>query len=383
MVHAILSPSAAHRWMNCPGSTWLCKDIPGETSAYAEEGTRAHAKAEEIIKGLVRGIDAPSVIEGFPELGVYIRHVKQLIADGFDVYPEVKVPLAGVTGELAYGTSDLVAIKGDRINVVDLKWGQGVPVEAENNVQLMIYALAAIDLFSFAGSFKMVGITIVQPRVASATGGVDSWEISVDELEVVRARVKALAAAAMDQFKGMCDPQYHPGKKTCRWCRAAGICSAYAKYVADVVGADFPIVEDKAALDAEQRAEIFKKLDDVRTWTEQFESKLLEDALAGQKFPGLKVVLGRAGARKWRDEQKADDLLAGLSVDEDTRYKRKLISPTDAEKLYKAGLINDLGWTELRKETVRPDPKPVLASESDKREEYKPADVGTMFEVVK
>lgn len=149
------------------------------------------------------------------------------------------------------------------------------------------------------------------------------------------------------------------------------------------MGAQFPIVEEKPILTPEQRAVIFQQLDDVRAWTEQFEAKLLEDALNGQKFPGLKLVLGRAGARKWKDEQAADDILTGLSVSQEERYKRKLISPTDVEKLYKAGLISDDGWAALKKETVRPDPKPVLAPESDKREEYTPTDVGTMFDVVK
>ena len=384
MSHAILSPSAAHRWMNCPGSAFLCKDIPNETSVYAEEGTRAHAKAEEIIKSMIRGEYTPSVIEGFPELGVYILYAKQLMEDGYDLFVEARVPLKDVTGEKdAHGTSDLVAVRGGDIKIVDLKWGQGVPVSAEENIQLTIYALGAMDLLSFLGPFETAELVIVQPRVVSALGGIDAWQTTVEHLESRRNRIYADAAIARAQFNGSMPPSFRPGKKTCRWCRAQGVCSAYAKHVSDTVGAQFPIVEEKPVLTPEQRAVIFQQLDDVRAWTEQFEAKLLEDALNGQKFPGLKLVLGRAGARKWKDEQTADDILTGLSVSTEERYKRKLISPTDVEKLYKAGLISDEGWAALKKETVRPDPKPVLAPVSDKREEYTPTDVGTMFDVVK
>lgn len=383
MAHATLSPSAAHRWMNCPGSVWLCKDIPNETSVYAEEGTRAHAKAEEIIKNMIRGESAPTVIEGFPELGVYIRYAKQLMEDGYDLFVETRVPLRGITGEEdAHGTSDLVAVKGNDIKIVDLKWGAGVPVSAEENIQLMIYALGAMDLLSFLGPFETAEIVIVQPRVASATGGVDAWQTTIAHLEEVREKVSKAAAVATEQLNEKTPPTYCPGSKTCRWCRAHGVCSAYAKKVSDTVGAQFPIVEEKPILTPEQRVAIYEQLADVRAWTEQFEAKLLEDALNGQKFPGLKLVLGRAGARKWKDEQTADDILTGLSVSTEERYKRKLISPTDAEKLFKAGLISEEGWAALKKETVRPDPKPVLAPESDKREEYTPTDVGTLFDVV-
>lgn len=379
MAHATLSPSSAARWMSCPGSVLLSKDMPNESSVYAEEGTRAHAKAEEIIKSLIKGGEMPAVIEGFPELGVYIRYAKALMDDGWQVYPEVRVPLKDVTGESAYGTSDLVATKGGAIEIVDLKWGAGVPVSADHNMQLMIYAMGAADLFSFDGPFSEFKVTIVQPRVVSPTNGIDSFSFSAAELAEARAKVKAAAELAMAQLIGAEEPTFCPSKKACRWCRAAGVCSAFAKQVSDTVGIDFPIVEDERTLKNAQRAEIFKKIDDVRAWAEQFESALLADAMAGEKFPGLKLVLGRAGARKWRDEQVADDILNGLSVSQEDRYKRKLISPSDVEKLYKAGLISDDGWSELCKQTVRPEPKPVLVPDSDKREEYKPVDAGSQF----
>lgn len=380
VLHAKLSPSSAHRWMVCPGSVWLSKDAPSESSPYAEEGTRAHARAEDIISSMIRGVQEPDVIEDFPELGTYIKYARGLMDAGYELFVEVRVPLIGVTGERAYGTSDLVAVKGADLKVVDLKWGQGVPVSAEDNIQLSIYALAAMDLMPFLGPFKTVELVIVQPRVASANDGIDAWETTVEHLEEQRKVILADAKVAREQLQGLTAPTFCPSKKACRWCRAAGICAAYANMVADAVGVDFPAIkEDEPTLEDKTRAELFKRLDDVRAWVEQFESAILEDALNGKKFPGLKLVLGRAGARKWTDEQTADDMLTGMSLDADAIYKRKLITPTEAEKLYKAGLITDDGWASLCKQMTRSEPKPVLVSDSDKRTEYKPVDAGKHF----
>lgn len=163
-------------------------------------------------------------------------------------------------------------------------------------------------------------------------------------------------------------PVYHPSKKACRWCAANKTCRAYAEMVQETTSLEFPDLGENPILDNETRAELFRRLDDVRAWVETFEAGVLADALAGVKFPGLKLVRGRAGARKWADEQTADDLLAGFSVSTEDRYERKLLSPTSVEKLYKGGLINDEQWEQLKKLVTRSEPKLILVSDSDKRE---------------
>lgn len=376
--HALLSPSSAARWMTCPGSVFLCKDIPPKTSVHAEEGTKAHARAEQILSDMLKGKEPPAVIEDFPELGIYINYAKGLLNSGYSLNVEKRVPLVGITTEQAFGTADLVAIKGDTIEIVDLKWGQGVVVEAENNQQLSIYALATMDRYFFLGPFDKVRITVVQPRVASSSNGVSTWETTARSLETKRKEIKLCAAKALDQYEGESEPTYCPSKKACRWCLAAGKCAAYAKMVSDTTAAEFPVL-DEATINDAKRAEIFKKLEDVRAWVEQFESEILAEALAGKKFPGLKLVLGRAGIRKWKDEQTADDLLEGFHVETEWRYKRKLISPTEAEKLFKAGQLSEEQWKRLGENVIRPEPKPILVSAEDKREEYNVADLGNEF----
>lgn len=367
MAHAILSPSAAHRWMSCPGSTFLTKDLPPPpASVHAQEGTRAHAKAEEILRARLTGEPIPDVIEGFPELGQYVHYVDDLIRNGYSVFIEVRVPLFGITTEdNAKGTADCVAFKGDEIEVVDLKWGVGVPVESRENPQLSIYALAAMDEFDYLGPFKHARLTIVQPRVNEAPS---SWDVEVEDLERFRSTVRMCASEAIAMREELTAPVYHPSKKACRWCAANKTCRAYAEMVQETTSLEFPDLGENPILDNETRAELFRRLDDVRAWVETFEAGVLADALAGVKFPGLKLVRGRAGARKWADEQTADDLLAGFSVSTEDRYERKLLSPTSVEKLYKGGLINDEQWEQLKKLVTRSEPKLILVSDSDKRE---------------
>lgn len=367
MAHAILSPSAAHRWMSCPGSTFLIKDLPPPpASVHAQEGTRAHAKAEEILRARLTGEPIPDVIEGFPELGQYVHYVDDLIRNGYSVFIEVRVPLFGITTEdNAKGTADCVAIKGDEIEVVDLKWGVGVPVESRENPQLSIYALAAMDEFDYLGPFKHARLTIVQPRVNEAPS---SWDVEVEDLERFRSTARMCASESIAMREELTAPVYHPSKKACRWCAANKTCRAYAEMVQETTSLEFPDLGENPILDNETRAELFRRLDDVRAWVETFEAGVLADALAGVKFPGLKLVRGRAGARKWADEQTADDLLAGFSVSTEDRYERKLLSPTSVEKLYKGGLINDEQWEQLKKLVTRSEPKLILVSDSDKRE---------------
>lgn len=352
--------------MTCAGSVFLTKDLPPTpASVHAQEGTQAHAKAEGILKAFLDGAPIPDVIEGFPELGQYVHYVERLHNEGFSIFVEVRVPLDGITHEKgARGTADCVAIKGDTIEIVDLKWGVGVPVEARENPQLSIYALAAMDEFSWLAEARNVRLTIVQPRVNDAP---DTWETTAEDLEKFRTVVRTCASEALAMRNGLAEPEYHPSKKACRWCAANKMCAAYARMVQETTALDFPDLGDGPMLDEEQRAQLFKRLDDVRAWVEMFEAGVLADALAGVKFPGLKLVRGRAGARKWADEQSADDLLEGFSVSPDDRYERKLLSPTSAEKLYKAGLMTDEQWEQLKGLVTRSEPKLILVSDSDKR----------------
>lgn len=159
MAHAVLSPSSSKRWMTCPGSVVLTADMPNTSSSYADEGTTAHWIAEQILRGTIAESDA--VGKKCPDTGMevsadmlrdvmrYVTHVRDIVAStGGTLYLEQKLVIGQWTGEAgAKGTADAVIVAGDELIVVDLKFGRGVSVGAEENTQLMLYALGALDKF--------------------------------------------------------------------------------------------------------------------------------------------------------------------------------------------------------------------------------------------
>ena len=156
MAHARLSPSAASRWMSCAGSAALCDDEGDDESDFAAEGTAAHELAETILLGA----DGESLVgkrasndvkwtkDMLKHVMTYVTTVRDLVeSTGGKLFVEVKVPIDHLTGEEgATGTSDVVIVTDDEIIVCDLKFGMGVPVQAEGNKQLRIYASGALRL---------------------------------------------------------------------------------------------------------------------------------------------------------------------------------------------------------------------------------------------
>lgn len=178
--HAKLSASSAFRWINCPGSVVLADQLPAPgSSAYADEGTLAHALAELKLRKFLG------------DAGNYDKELAQIQASEYycgemdeatDFYAETvqeHLAAAGEDAELmieqqfsldnwvpeGFGTSDAVIIGGSTIEVIDLKYGKGVKVEAKNNPQLRLYGLGASALFGDLYDFETVRMTIIQPRL--------------------------------------------------------------------------------------------------------------------------------------------------------------------------------------------------------------------------
>lgn len=227
MQHARLSPSSAHRWAACPGSVALSDGIPDRSGPAATVGRALHELAHECIQAGGR-----SAVErvGDTILGVTITKGQ---AEGVDLYVqnmmarargarmamyEVSVPIAAYTGEAgACGTADAVFYRpGGRLEVHDFKCGR-VPVSAQNNLQLILYALGARDLLAAQGHVVgAVALGIHQPFVGPTP---DIWELSAQDLFEFGARIKAAAGAALAP-----DAPRVPSSEACRWCPAATIC---------------------------------------------------------------------------------------------------------------------------------------------------------------
>ncbi|HCB2856827.1 DUF2800 domain-containing protein [Klebsiella aerogenes] len=382
-VHARLSPSSAHRWMRCPGSLALESTQPDKSSAFAEEGTRAHELAEKILNGRLQGFEHQGGID--PEMHDYVlRYVDAVwtLAEGNELMVEQRVDFSHIVGvENSFGTADAVVVVGNELQIHDLKYGRGVQVDAEQNEQLQLYALGALEQFNLLYDFDSVRLFIHQPRL----NHVSEWALSVEELEAFGQRAQEAAANVIVMFNiAECEgvntlplENFTPGEKQCRFCKASAICTAHEQFHMQTVAGDFddltaPIGELVTnaitripMLTNEQLAEIYGQADFLESWLKAIRDRVNSELNAGHPVPGFKLVTGKQGNRAWRNEVEAEELLKSFRLKQDQMYSQKVISPTQAEKLLKKE--SPRRWTKVEALITRSDGKPTIAPESDPR----------------
>lgn len=359
--HALLSPSAAARWVNCPGSVALTADMPNPSSSYAEEGTCAHRLAELLLTGHTVDDIPDQDVQIFANCGVnlddliapvsvYVDYVRSIPGE---LRVECEIDIGGITGEVgAHGTADAIILGDDELHICDLKFGIGEKVDAANNLQLSIYAQAALDAYGWLADFQRVHLHIIQPRLHQ----ISDWSISLQELGEVMARVKASADAALNGRTSQPDASlYCPSRKACRWCLARGKCPHLAKYCLSAAGVDDGSLEQFGLLDASALSDILGKLDLIAKWSDAVREAAHAELMAGGEVPGYKLVQGREGMRKWADEKAVDKLLKAWKI------------PADAGKLYKAHSFTEEQWAELCGSVVRSSGKIEMVEASDPR----------------
>ena len=335
--HAKLSPSAADRWMTCPGSVWLSEGMPSTTNAYAEEGTLAHALGARCLD---EALDAHSFVgqvfeyedhgqnktaviteEMAGNVMVYVDHVRSL--GGLQHYEQVVA-----VDERVYGTADAGVWQENAraLHIIDLKYGAGLRIEVVDNFQLKIYALATLLTFGYRA--ETVTATIVQPRCQGGEGAVRSATYSVVELLDFHADLLD-AIARVEQAKT--DPTQHlvPSEKGCRWCLAAPTCPALKSKAQELAKQVFA---PGAPYDAAELAQTLDYLPLLEGWIKNVREFAYAEAERGREIPDWKLVDKRA-TRKWRDENFAAAQLQGQGLAENQIYERKIITPAMAEKI--------------------------------------------------
>lgn len=373
--HAEITASGSHRWIACPPSVQLEKQFPDTTSEAAREGTLAHEICE--IKARQKFYQKTDI--GYMAKNVATRELNKLRKDplfddemedhadhyvgeldllalGFSVRPhiylETKLDLSEWIPD-GFGTADCIMVGGDRLLVADFKYGKGVKVEAENNTQMMLYALGAWKMYGLIYDIQRVTMVILQPRL-SVNPSV--WEVSIGELLNfgVYAKERARMAAAGEG-------EYCPGEEQCRFCRARQQCRARADYnirmaFSGVVGQLPPLISNAEV------GEYLEKGEDVAKWLKDLQDYALSACLAGDEIPGFKAVEGR-GSRDWTDQEAAFKALQASGVPEAVMYERKALTLAALEKV-----VGKKAFAEAVGEYVEKKPgKPALVKASDKR----------------
>lgn len=367
--HARLSSSAAHRWIPCPGSVKLGEQFPASSSIYADEGTLAHEAAEQLIKtGKVTAAHKKKInqfYEEHPGLGgnadqmiktlePYVDFVKEELAEqkhideATELMTEQKVNLTQWIPD-GFGTSDVVIIRTGRLHIIDLKYGKGVPVFAEGNPQLRLYALGSLDLLDAVYEVEEVVMTIYQPRLDNvSTDKIAAAELYNWAEEVVRpAALLALTENAPMESGEWC--QFCPARQTCR---------TRAKSYTDLMH----YMAEKC-LTVDEIGELLGKVDGLVKWAEDLKDGALTRALEGEEFPGWKVVEGRSNRKYSGTEEEIVRQCEGAGYDRALLYETKLLTVSNMEKLMGKKQFAEVlgGYVE------KPQGKPTLAPESDKR----------------
>ena len=356
--HAILSASSSHRWMNCTPSARLEQEFQEYESTAAKEGTAAHALAEHKLKRKLKMRSDRPVSEFNDEdmelytddysVYVYEQYKKaQRYDENAQIFIEQRLDFSCYVPD-GFGTGDAVIISKGKIQIIDLKYGQGVLVNAENNSQMMLYALGALKKFGKDYEIKKVKLVIFQPRREN----VSVWETTVTQLK--KWAEKKLRPRAEMAFKGT--GNYQPGSH-CQFCKAAAKCRARAEENLKLAQEEFK--KPPLLTDAEIES-ILSKIQGLKKWADEIWEFALEQALKGKQWNGFKVVQGKS-VRKYSDEQKVVDACNKAGYKD--IYVKKLITLTEMEKLMGKKVFNEVLGSLIEK----PAGKPTLVEESDKR----------------
>lgn len=387
--HAILSPSAAHRWLHCTPAPRVEAEFPETTSEYAEEGRLAHSVCELAAKKKFTVMNNRAYNSRLKKLkadpkwddemlstaATYVEHLTEH-AMRFEHAPyvalEVQVDITDYAPE-AFGTCDCIMIGGDELIITDYKHGKGVPVSAQDNPQMLLYALGALKLYRpiYGDMIRRVSTYIDQPRLDSYDGA----SMTVEELLAWGESIKPKAAAA---FMGT--GEFAPGE-WCRFCRAKAKCRARANQNTALedfkdcipLGRSIPMqtaydatgFKPSNCLTDEEIGALLVRAEGLVAWYNDLKEYALVACLNGKTIPGWKAVEGRS-TRAWTDQDAALEALMAGGVEEAIIYDRVPKTLAQLEKV-----IGKQRFGELVGDMITKSPgKPALAAESDKRPAY-------------
>lgn len=380
--HAILGPSSSHRWLICTPSAQLEYGIPDSGSTYAKEGTLAHHIGELLLRKRWQGEDITFAMEQAQadplysgsmgeHMEGYADFVEERMAEASTrcadprIFIEQRISFDEYVPE-AFGTADCLILSDGLLDVIDLKYGKGVPVHAEENPQMRMYGLGCYLALSWAYKIDEIRMTIYQPQldnvsVASMT--------ATELLDWAENYLKPRAALAWEGKGEFC-----PNEEACRWCRAAPICRANHDYQLEIARHDFA---DPATLTDEEVAEVLTRRAAFKAWVDSVHEYAEKAAInLGVHYPGFKLVEGKS-IRKYTDEEAIAKALrkAGFKV-ADIYKPRELLGLTAMEKMVGKKKFGELAGEYVIKPPGAPslvpesNPKPALNTAAKAAEDF-------------
>ncbi len=363
--HALLSASSSARWLACPPSAVAAAAYPNQDTVFTREGTLAHQVAEFVVRhGGEMTIADARMIPGLEDIPVemyacaeaYRDFIQELIKDESAVVMfERRVDFSPwVPG--GFGTADCIIIQGDRMDVVDYKYGAGVAVSALGNPQMMLYGLGALNDYGFIYDIKVIGLHIFQPRM----NNVSDQEMPVGTLTSWGDSMVKPAAAQAAKGEGPMAAGEH-----CRFCPHAGSCPELALSCARIVELADGSSAAIPSLAPWQVADILAAESKVTAWLKAVKERALARMLSGEEIPGYKVVAGRS-SRSWADDLEVAALLEGAGYARAEFTKTEILSPYNLEKALGKKKVAEL----LSGQLLTVPGSPTVACASDKRPAY-------------
>lgn len=374
--HALLSASSAARWLNCPPSAKICAESEDKESSYAAEGTLAHAMCEIKLTAFTTVTPKRTITTKLnklkkdelyqPEMDSYtdeyVDYVKK-IAYSFPSKAHIAVERQVDYGAYApggFGTADCVILHGEELHIVDFKYGKGVPVSAEDNPQLKLYALGAIGFYGMLYPVKNITLHIVQPRI----GNYSDWKISASDLFAWGESIKPIAQLA---YEGEGD--FNSGEH-CRFCAISATCRKRSEDNLELAKYEFRKPPELAkncepTLTDEEIALVLTQGSQLKKWYEDIEKYTLGMILAGKKYNGWKAVEGR-GTRVYTDADAIPGRLEAIGLSAELAFERKMLTPPQLEAAVGKTVFAQ-SFADLVEKSKG---KPTLAPSTDKRAEY-------------
>lgn len=371
--HALLSPSSSHRWMNCTPSARLEENIPSTGSAASEEGTVAHELAEHAIRKYLAGEYTP-LLDELPvpdeirnnkyyssEMEHYVTDYVCYVCDIYELEEGAKMSIERKFDLTTYvpecfGSCDCDIVGNTVLNIIDLKYGKGVQVDANGNSQLMMYAIGVLNSLEphHRAKIEKVRMHIAQVRL----GNYSVFEMSAQDL--THWAIHVLRPTAEKAFAGQGETKVGAH---CKFCKFKAPCRAQR----DALVNEFETHGETKALSLEEIGDILNKADMFSDWLASVKQFAMSEALSGKHVNGWKLVEGRS-ARVIKDEAEALKRLTEAGFDRETLINTKIKGIGDLERTVGKKPLTVL----LDGVIIKPQGAPTLAPESDKREPIQP-----------